>query len=77
MNRALSAAEVLALPASVDLVTAGRALHCGRTLAYELARRGEFPVPVLRLGNAYRVRRADLLAVLGIEDPTAAVPAAA
>ncbi|WP_199923255.1 hypothetical protein [Streptomyces sp. NRRL S-813] len=33
MSRALSAAEVLALPAAVDLVTAGRALGIGRTTA--------------------------------------------
>ncbi|MFI9466813.1 helix-turn-helix domain-containing protein [Streptomyces sp. NPDC052492] len=76
MSRALSAADVLKLPAVVDLVTAGRALGIGRTLAYDLARRGDLPVPVLRLGNAYRVRRADLLAVLGIEQPATA-PAAA
>ncbi|XKK59429.1 helix-turn-helix domain-containing protein [Streptomyces sp. ARC32] len=77
MIRALTAAEVLALPAAVGLATAGRALGIGRTLAYDLARRGEFPVPLLRLGNAYRVRRADLLAVLGIETPTTAAPTAA
>ncbi|MFE0880737.1 MULTISPECIES: helix-turn-helix domain-containing protein [Streptomyces] len=77
MIRALTAAEVLALPAAVGLATAGRALGIGRTLAYDLARRGEFPVPLLRLGNAYRVRRADLLAVLGIEPPTTAAPTAA
>ncbi|WP_425443933.1 hypothetical protein [Streptomyces aidingensis] len=39
----------------------------GRTKTYELAQRGEFPVPLLRLGNTYRVRRADLLTLLGIE----------
>lgn len=68
----LAAEEVLALPAAVDLLTAGRALGLGRTKAYELAQRGEFPVPVLRLGTQYRVRRADLLNLLGIGQPTAA-----
>jgi hypothetical protein len=67
--------EVLALPAAVDLVSAGRALGLGRTKAYELARRGALPVRVLRLGNAYRVPRADLLAALGLERPTATAPA--
>ncbi|MBV8542555.1 MAG: hypothetical protein JO063_10060 [Pseudonocardiales bacterium] len=32
-----------------------------------MARAGEFPVPVLRLGASYRVRTADLLTLLGIE----------
>ncbi|MFD5218059.1 helix-turn-helix domain-containing protein [Streptomyces tendae] len=77
MSRALTTAEVLALPAAVGLATAGRALGIGRTLAYDLARRGEFPVPLLRLGIAYRVRRADLLAVLGIEPSATAAPTAA
>ncbi|MGW7706320.1 hypothetical protein [Streptomyces sp. NPDC054771] len=75
MSRALAAAEVLALPAAVDLVTAGRACGISRTTSYELARRGEFPVPLLRLGAQYRARRVDLLALLGIEQPTAS-PAA-
>ncbi|MFE7237905.1 hypothetical protein [Streptomyces sp. NPDC057580] len=71
MTRALSAAEVLALPAAVDLVTAGRACGVSRTTSYELARRGEFPVPLLRLGAQYRARRVDLLDLLGIEQPAA------
>ena len=59
--------ELLALPATVDLVTAARALNIGRTLAYQLARAGDFPVPVLRLGTRYRVVTSGLLAVLGVE----------
>jgi hypothetical protein len=57
--------ELRNLPVSVDVVTAGRAFGMGRTRAYQLARRGEFPVRVLRLGNSYRVTRADLLRALG------------
>jgi len=60
--------ELLALPVSVDLLTAGRALGVGRTTSYELARRGEFPTPVRRLGNRYRVTRADLLRALGVTE---------
>ncbi|MFG2671169.1 hypothetical protein [Streptomyces sp. NPDC048445] len=75
MSRALAVEEVLALPAAVDLVTAGRACGISRTTSYELARRGEFPVPLLRLGAQYRARRVDLLALLGLEQ-TAASPAA-
>lgn len=58
--------ELLALPVSFELwPTAARAFGMGRTAAYEAARRSEFPVPVLRLGNRYRVTRADLLRALG------------
>ena len=66
-GRTLTVDEVLALPVAVDLVTAGRAWGFGRTKAHELARAGAFPCPVLRIGNAYRVTRADLLRSLGID----------
>jgi predicted DNA-binding transcriptional regulator AlpA len=56
--------ELLALPVVLDVPTAGRAYGIGERHAYELARQGEFPVPVLRLGRLLRVRRADLLADL-------------
>ncbi len=70
--------ELLALPASVDLVTAARALGIGRTSAYRLARAGGLPVPVLRLGVRYRVPTAALLQVLGIDQaaPAAHAPTA-
>lgn len=57
--------ELLALPPAVDVPTAARALGISRTTAYHLARRGEFPVPLLRLGVQYRVPTAELLRVLG------------
>jgi hypothetical protein len=62
----MSRDELLALPAVVDLVTAARALGIGRTRAFELTRRGEFPVPVLRVGRTYRVPTAGLLRLLGL-----------
>jgi len=68
----LTVEEVLALPVSVDLVTAGRCFGIGRTLSYDLARAGAFPCPVLRVGNKYRVTRAALLAELGISQSSAA-----
>ena len=40
--------------ATVDLMTAARALGLGRTKAYELARRDEFPCRVIRIGETYR-----------------------
>ncbi|MFD7629338.1 hypothetical protein ACFV7Q_25485 [Streptomyces sp. NPDC059851] len=58
--------EVLALPATVDLDTGNRALGLGRSKGYELAKRGEYPCKVLRLGKAYRVVTADLVNLLGL-----------
>jgi predicted DNA-binding transcriptional regulator AlpA len=63
----MSSDELRALPATVTIRTAARALGCGRTLAYDLVRRGEFPCPVLRLGSRYSVPTAGLLAVLGVQ----------
>jgi excisionase family DNA binding protein len=62
----MTRAELLALPVAVDLTTAARALGLGRSTAYELARRHEFPCRVLQVGGSYRVPTADLLRVLGI-----------
>lgn len=52
---AWTAAQVAALPVTVDLVTAGSLFGVGRTTAHELARAGSFPVPVLRVGSRYVV----------------------
>ena len=65
----LTRTELLALPVVVDVPTAARALGLGRSTAYELARRDEFPCLVLRVGSSYRVPTAGLLKVLGIEPP--------
>ena len=59
--------DLLALPAAVDLITAGRAFGLGKTKSYELARAGEFPCRVLRVGGGYRVARRALLEALGID----------
>jgi hypothetical protein len=66
-RRELTLGELAALPATVDLVTAGRALGIGRTTAHKLARDGQFPCPVLRPARIYRVPTAGLLKLLGIE----------
>ncbi|MGI5414299.1 helix-turn-helix domain-containing protein [Actinomadura luteofluorescens] len=66
-TRTLTPEEVLALPVAVDIVTAGRCFGISRTTAHRLAKDGEFPCQVLRLGVQYRVTRAELLRVLGIE----------
>jgi hypothetical protein len=57
--------------ATVDLMTAARALGLGRTRAYELARRDEFPCRVIRIGGTYRIPTPGLLELLGVapEEP--------
>jgi hypothetical protein len=67
----MTLAEIAQLPAVVDVVTAARALGVGRTTAYALARAGDFPCPVVRVGGTYKVPTAGLLRLLGLgETPT-------
>ncbi|AXK37798.1 integrase [Streptomyces armeniacus] len=62
--------ELLELPVSFPLDTANRALALRRSTGYALARRGEYPVRVLRVGSTYRVSRSELLSYLGIDPGT-------
>jgi Helix-turn-helix domain len=62
----LTQEELLALPVTVDIVTAGRAFGISRDAAYDLLRRGEFPCRTLKVGRLRRVPRAELLRVLGV-----------
>ena len=74
VRRVWSTEQVRALGVRTDLVTAGQVLGIGRTVAHQLAKRGEFPVPVLRVGHKYVVPVAPLLEILGVhEEPAAAV----
>lgn len=61
--------EITALGATTDVVTAGRILGISRNTAYAHARRGTFPVPVIKIGSRYRVPVAAILAVLGPATP--------
>jgi hypothetical protein len=65
--------------ASVDLMTAALALGLGRTKAYDLARRAQFPCRVIRIGETYRVPTAGLLELLGVtaEESRSQTPAGA
>jgi hypothetical protein len=65
-HRVATFGDVAHLPVMVDLLTAARVLGIGRTTAYALARAGDFPCPVVRVGGAYRVPTAGLLGVLGL-----------
>lgn len=60
--------------ATVDLMTAAAALGLGRTRAYDLARRNQFPCRVIRIGDTYRIPTPGLLELLGV---TAETPATA
>lgn len=62
--------------ATISVPEAGDVLGLGRNKAYELARQGEFPVRVLKIGSRYRVSQADLERYLGINDDPDPRPAA-
>jgi predicted DNA-binding transcriptional regulator AlpA len=51
----LTASEIRALPAVVDVVTAGEILGVVRSVAYELVRTDQFPTPVLRVGRQIKI----------------------
>ncbi|MBJ6633341.1 helix-turn-helix domain-containing protein [Streptomyces sp. I5] len=68
----LTPAEVAALPAMPTALQAFAALNIGETLGYELIKQGEFPIEVVRFGRAFRVRKAELLAYLGLSQLVAA-----
>lgn len=65
-----SPADLQGLPPVLDVPADARALGIGRGrgrgLAYRLVANGD--IPALRLGRLVRVRRADLLHLLGLED---------
>jgi hypothetical protein len=67
MTTPITVAELRNLPATVDLMTAARVLGLGRTKAYELAKRDQFPCRVIRIGDTYRIPTAGLLDLLGID----------
>lgn len=60
------AEDVPTLGTVTDLPTAAALLGLSRSSAYDLAKRDQFPVPVIRAGRRYRVPVAPLLATLGI-----------
>jgi hypothetical protein len=64
----MTRAELDALPVSISVVTAGRALGLSRTSAYLQANNGTFPVRVFRSGTRLLVATAELRRLLGVED---------
>jgi len=65
-ERGMSLDEVLALPATVNVVTAARALGIGHNKAYDLIKAGQFPVRTLSMGNTVRIPTAALWEALGV-----------
>ena len=63
-SKAWTADAVLQLGMTTDVETAAAILGIGRTKAYELAKSGEFPVKVLRIGRRYVVPVPALMALL-------------
>lgn len=68
----LTPAQAAALPAMPSALEAFAALNIGETLGYQLIREGQFPIEVIRFGRAFRVRKAELLAYLGLTEFVAA-----
>lgn len=65
----LTAADLLKLPPTIGVVTAGRAIGINRDTAYKLVRSDTFPCKVIKAGARYRVVTADLLRVLHVQAP--------
>ncbi|BCB81230.1 hypothetical protein GCM10022251_62780 [Phytohabitans flavus] len=58
---------IRALGASTNLHTAAQIFGLAMSTAYLLAKRGQFPVPVIRAGTQYRVPVQPILAALRLE----------
>lgn len=61
--------EMAGLPALLDVPEAARVLGIGRSLAYELVRRGDWPTEVLRIGKLIKIPSAPLLRLLRGDRP--------
>ncbi len=62
--------SIRALGAATDLRTAAQIFGLAMSTAYQLVKRGQFPVPVIRAGTQYRVPVAPILAALRVDpDP--------
>jgi hypothetical protein len=64
----LSLDQVRALPAMPTALEAFAALNIGETSGYALINSGEFPIEIVKFGRAFRVRKTELLAFLGLPE---------
>jgi hypothetical protein len=76
---AWTADRIRALGMTTDIATAASIFGLSRAAAYDLAKREQFPVAVLRFGTRYRIPVPAILHALHLpagDDPAAAVPPA-
>ncbi|MFF5668761.1 DNA-binding protein [Streptomyces hygroscopicus] len=75
-SQVLTVGNLLDLPPTTDIVTAGKAFGMGSTKAYQLAKADKFPCKIVRSGGSYRVVTADMLRILCVPKTTEDAPAA-
>lgn len=68
--------EIRSLPVLLTVPEAGRVLGVGRTLAYQLVRRGEWPTAVIRVGSQIRIPKNPLLELMGFSPTSPTTPPA-
>lgn len=56
--------EIRGWPATVDIPTAAPAVGVSKSYGYELAKRGEFPARVIKVGSRLRVVTSSLIPLL-------------
>lgn len=71
MTRAgVHADELRSWPVFVRLPAAADVFGIAHSEAYKLARQGQFPVEVVRIGTRLRCRTADLIRAVALDAPT-------
>jgi len=68
--------QIRGLGAATDLKTAAAIFGFSRNAAYEMIRKGQFPVPVIRIGTKYRVPVRAILDVLCLAEDAPTSPTA-
>ncbi len=71
MKDIMTPQDVLALGVSTDIPIACKIMGISPSSGYALAKKGEFPVRVVKVGSRYVVPTVGLLELLGIARPSA------
>ncbi len=72
-TKRLTEEQIRSFPPSAKFADTCAAFEISLSLGYDLVARGEFPCTVLKLGRTFKVPRAEILKVLGIEPLAEAV----